>query len=314
MRRAMVSGLGIAVLGAAALVGSPRVDGAGAAPEDRGRPKKIEVIRHAFGGARLGVELDEVDKDDLGRLKLAEEKGALVRRVEEDSPAAKAGLQKDDVIVRFQGEAVLSASQLARMVRETPSGRSVSIEVSRGGAAQRLTATLAEGKGRIRMGDFEMPIPAMPHEPDLVPEPPEAPEPPSPPDVFRWKDRGGQGFVFRDFDWSGQGPRRLGIEFDEVSGQFAKFLHAPGDHAVVVTSVDTGSAAEKAGIKAGDLILRFAGRDIRDARDLREEVRRAEAGKELGLSVQRDGRSVDLKVTLAPKSERRRGSGSDEQT
>jgi S1-C subfamily serine protease len=127
-----------------------------------------------------------------------------------------------------------------------------------------------------------------------------------PADVLHWKRKGGEGFTFEDFDWGGGGPRRLGIEFDEVSGQFAKFLHAPGDQAVVVTSVEEGSAAAKAGLRAGDIILRFAGREIREAKDLRSEVRKAESGKELALAVQRDGKAVDLKVTLAPKGERRR--------
>lgn len=125
------------------------------------------------------------------------------------------------------------------------------------------------------------------------------PMPPMPP---------GHDFTFEDFNWGVTGPRRLGIEFDEVSGQFAKFLQAPGDQAVVVTSVLEGSAAAKAGLKAGDVILRFAGREIRNARDLRSEVRKAESGKELVVGVQRDGKAVDLKVTLAAPGERRRSS------
>jgi S1-C subfamily serine protease len=152
----------------------------------------------------------------------------------------------------------------------------------------------------------------------LPPEPPEAPEPPEPPvlldppvvpDVFHWKDKGGRGFVFRDFDWGARGPRRLGIEFDEVSGQFAQFLKAPGDQAVVVTSVEEGSPAAKAGLKAGDLIVRFAGAEIRKGRDLRDEVRKAEGDQELTVAVQREGRPLDLKVTLAPKARPRRSTG-----
>jgi S1-C subfamily serine protease len=125
---------------------------------------------------------------------------------------------------------------------------------------------------------------------------------------LRWRDKGGNGFTFEDFNLGDRGPRRLGIEFDEVTGQFAKFLQAPGDHAVVVTSVEEGSAAAKAGLKAGDIILRFAGREIRGAGDLRSEVRKSEGGKELSVAVQRDGKPLDLKVTLAPKGERRRSS------
>jgi serine protease Do len=305
MRRGIVVGLGVAVLTAGALAASPRARGASEDSEPKVRTRRVEVIRVPGGGARLGVELEEVDKDEVARLKLGEERGAVVRRVEEDSPAAKAGFQKDDVILEFQGEKVRSASQLARLVRETPPGRTVEVAVSRSGATQRLTATLGEGgRGRVQVGDLDMPMPPMPPAPALAPEPP---MPPRPPDVLRWRQKGGEDFDFEDFDGGG-GPPRLGIEFDEVSGQFAKFLQAPGDRAVVVTSVEEGSAAGKAGLRAGDIILRFAGREIREAHDLRSEVRKAESGKELALAVQRDGKSVDLKVTLAPKGERRRSS------
>jgi serine protease Do len=307
MRRGIMVGLGVAVLTAGALVAQPRARGASEGSDEKGRTRRVEVIRGLGGGARLGVELEEVDKDEAARLKLGEERGALVRRVDEGSPAAKAGLQKDDVILEFQGEKVQSASQLARLVRETPPGRAVSIAVSRGGASQRLSATLGESGGRVRVGEFDMPMPPLPPEAALAPEPPEPPMPPRAADVLRWKDRGGN-FSFEDFDWGAGGPRRLGIEFDEVSGQYAKFLHAPGDQAVVVTSVEEGSAAAKAGLKAGDLIVSFAGRDIRDARDLRSEVRKAEGGKELVVSIQRDGKTLDLKVVFAAKGERRRGS------
>ena len=139
----------------------------------------------------------------------------------------------------------------------------------------------------------------------MAPEPPEPPMPPRAPDVLRWKDRNGN-FAFEDFNWGPGGPRRLGIEFDEVSGQYAKFLQVPGDHGVVVTSVEEGSAAAKAGLKAGDLIVRFAGREIRDSRDLRSEVRKAESGKELSVGIQREGKPLDLKVTLGSRGERRR--------
>ncbi len=310
MRRGLMAFLGVAVLTAGGLVGSPRAQGASEGADRKAPHRRIEVLRVPGGGARLGVELEEVDKEEAARLKLSEERGALVRRVEEGSPAAKAGVQKDDVILEFQGERVQSASQLARLVRETPPGRTVSIAVNRGGASQQLSATLGEGgRGRIDVGDFDIPLPPIPPEPALAPEPPlgpEPPEPPMPPDVMRWRDGAGL-FNFEDFHF-GAGPRRLGIEFDEVTGQFAEFLQAPGDRAVVVTSVLEGSAAARAGLKAGDVILRFAGRDIRDAKDLRSEVRKAEGGKELVVGVQREGKALDLKVTLAPKGERRRGS------
>jgi serine protease Do len=305
MRRGMLAGL-VAVLTTGALVAPPRTQGA-TGEQEESRTRRVEVFRGAGAGVRLGIELEDVDKAEVSRLKLAEERGAVVLRVEEGSPAARAGLRKDDVILEFQGEKVQSAVQLARLVRETPPGRTVSIAVMRGGATERLSATLEEGHGRVRVGDFDMPMPPMPPMPRMAPEPPEVPEPPLPPLAPRRRSAD-RSFTFEDMNPGIGGPRRLGIEFDEVSGQYAKFLQAPSDHAVVVTSVLEGSAAAKAGFKAGDLILRFGGHSIHDASDLRGEVHRSEGGKELSVSVQRDGKPVDLKVTLAPRGERRRNS------
>jgi S1-C subfamily serine protease len=53
-------------------------------------------------------------------------------------------------------------------------------------------------------------------------------------------------------------------------------------------------------------VLKVAGRSIKDGDDLREELRRAEAGSELAVTVQRDGKALELKVKLAAAPERRR--------
>src|SRR5262249_41436998 len=141
--------LGVMALVAAGIVKSPTV---GAQDEKVKRLDRRMEIRG--GGGKLGVRLDEVGKDDVARLKLSAERGAIVRSVSPDTPAAKAGPQDGAVIVRCEGETVQSALQLARLVRETPAGRTVAIDVSRNGSMQKLSATLAEGRDRVRVGDF----------------------------------------------------------------------------------------------------------------------------------------------------------------
>ena len=296
MSRWMVPGLGASTLLAAGLaIATPGV-GAGSPDDDRVVDRRVEVLR-VGAGARLGVRLDEVGKEDASRLKLAEERGALVRSVEKDSPAEAAGLQEGDVILRFEGEPVRSASQLARLVRETPAGRTVAIEVSRDGAARKLSATLAAGGDRVRLlgGDLGVPLPPLP--PSV-----EAPSMPSLPHAFRFESDGDRHFLFRE---TGSGPRKLGIRFQEVEGQLADYFKLSGETGVLVTSVDEDGPAAKAGIKAGDVILKFGGKAIEDGRDLRDEVARAEAGTAVGVTVQREGRPLDLEVRLAAPEKRR---------
>ena len=147
------AGVGIVGWAAAAAV-LAMVKGGVRADDDEDKSRQVEIVRFAGGGARLGVVLEDVGADDVARLKLPEERGAVVKEVVKGSAAEKAGLKEEDVILSYQGERVGSAAQLRRLVRETPGGRRVAIEASRAGAAQRLTATLASAdEHELALGD-----------------------------------------------------------------------------------------------------------------------------------------------------------------
>jgi serine protease Do len=297
------AGVGAVSILAALLAVSPAVRG----DVEQGKTKETDTevrkpahkvdrrVRIAFGGgSHLGIRLEDVDKEDVARLKLPEEKGALVKQVDDDSPAAKAGIQEGDVIVRYHGESVLGAAQLARLVRETPAGRTVPIEVVRNGAPQKLSATIGSDEhGAWDLGkDWgAMDIP--------LPEVPEPPVPPAAPVLPRGFDRWGKRALLDELAGFGRGPRKLGIEYQEISGQLAKYFKVSGDNGVLVTTVDPEGPAGKAGLKAGDVILKLGTRPIEDGEDLRKALERAEPGSEVSLSIQREGRSLDLKVTLA---------------
>jgi serine protease Do len=246
--------------------------------------KEKEAFGHRLRpAAHLGVTLEDVGPDDVSRLKLDAERGVIVTDVKPDTPAARAGLKDGDVIVRFQGETVQSAAQLARLVGETPPGRTVSVEVLRDGGSRTLSATLDER--RLARGLD-------------VPEPPMPPEAPSLPDVD-WQEMAGKArAMIRKHGFQESGPPRLGITFQEISGQLARYFKVPGEQGLLVSSVEEGSPAEAAGLQAGDVILKLGGREVSDADDLRQEVARVEAGSELPVTVQRDGRTLELSVKV----------------
>jgi C-terminal processing protease CtpA/Prc len=297
MSRKIGFGLGIA----AVLLGGLAVSLPARGARDEGR---FEVFR--TGGGRLGVRLGEVDADAVSRLKLAEERGALVKGVEDGSPAEKAGLKEDDVIVRYQGETVQSAAQLARLVRETPPGRNVSVEVSRGGSVQKIAVKTDEREaGRFRLselrdfgdlGDVEIDVPPIPAIPPVPPIPPV-------PSMEGWGDEE-RGMLFHR-TFPSLGPRKLGIEYQEVSGQLAKYFKLGEDGGLLVSNVEEDGPAAKAGVRAGDVILKLEGKAVRDSADLRRELRSAEPGKTITLTVQRDGKPLDLQLTLAGAERRK---------
>src|SRR5260370_41374023 len=96
------------------------------------------------GGTFLGVSVEDISKENLSRYGMREVRGVGVTQVVKDSPAEKAGLKKDDVILRFDGEAVTSARKLTRLVGEASADQTVRITISRGGAEQELSVTLSK--------------------------------------------------------------------------------------------------------------------------------------------------------------------------
>src|SRR6266542_4050577 len=96
------------------------------------------------GGAFLGVYAEEINKENMSRYGLREVRGVGVTQVVKDSPAEKAGLKKDDVILRFEGESVTSVRKLNRLVSEASADQTVRLTISRGGSEREVSVTLSK--------------------------------------------------------------------------------------------------------------------------------------------------------------------------
>src|SRR5512138_1838952 len=258
MKRTVAWTLGAVALTAGLAAPNAR---AGQSAHDGKRIEKRVLIRHG-GGGFLGVTLADVEGDA---------RGAKVRSVESESPAGKAGIKEADVIVRFDGESVRSAAQLVRLVGETPAGRSLPVELLRADKIEKLTVTLGEGdrmwmhpEGPAGERGFHLALPV----------------PPVPPDVSVEDNV----LHVRPHE-----PRRLGIEFVEIGKQLAAAYQLKDDEGVLVASVLAGSAAERAGVKAGDVILELDGNEIEDAGDLHRVVDDVDPGETVRMKVLRGG-------------------------
>src|SRR5437588_3771427 len=88
------------------------------------------------GRSYLGVGITDLNSDRVQALKLKDDHGVEVTQVDQDAPAGKAGIKDHDVIVGFSGTPVESAEQFKRLMRETPPGRTVALDIIREGQQQ----------------------------------------------------------------------------------------------------------------------------------------------------------------------------------
>jgi membrane-associated protease RseP (regulator of RpoE activity) len=225
------------------------------------------------GVAWLGITLKDVTADKARDLKLPGEYGALVESVAADSPAAKAGLQKGDVIVEFAGERVRSEAQLRRLIRETPAGRTVSLQVIRDGQARALNAKLLSRTNHLNIQVPEMHI-----------------APPNP-QLFGF---GGYNFLFDG------GRPSLGVSGDELTTQLASYFGVKQGKGVLVREVVVGSPAAKAGLKAGDVIVAVDGKSVATVTELRQalDIKPSKEEHKVNLTIVRDRHEQTVPVEL----------------
>ena len=225
-------------------------------------------------GAFLGVGTEDISKENMGRYGMREVRGVGVTQVIKDSPAEKAGLKKDDVILRFDGESVSSTRKLTRLVSESSPDQTVRITISRGGGEQEVSATLS----KHNMGNL---LGASIRD-----------------DVFKgiqkdWPQiQSGDG-DFNVFSFGAN--RRIGVSTQTLTKQLADYFGAK-DGGVLITSVTENSPAAKAGLKAGDVITAIDGEKVDSSGDITRAINKKQDG-EVSLTVLRDRNSRTVNLT-----------------
>jgi len=278
MRRKLFAGMvvtmALLVAGAGALPGQE-------APEPPAPPEPPEApeVFVLNDGANLGVTLGDVSAEKAQELKLPAVAGALVENVQKDSPAAKAGLERGDVIVEFDGVRVRSSAELRRLIRETPPGRTVELKVIRDGKLRVLSAKLEGSTGAINL-NMNMNMPEI-HLPPLN----------FPPDTHR---------------------AALGIDGDDLTPQLAQYFGVKQGKGVLVSEVTLGGAADKAGLKAGDVIVQVDGKAVGSVVELRSALNDnfTDDTRKVKLTIVRDHheQTVNADLTRSHARERRTSS------
>ncbi len=216
-------------------------------------------------GSYIGVGLTDIDADRASALKLGEARGVEVQHVQENSPAESAGIKAGDVLLTYNSEEILSASQLGRLVSETPSGRKVKLQYWREGKIK--TTTVVPVSFQERRGDGLSPLTDM--QALNVPNIPRM--------LMLWENLA------------------LGIECEPIDSQLAEYFGVRSG--ILIREVAKNMAGEKAGLKAGDVITSVDTRNVAGPRDLISYLRtQHQPGKTLSISIVRDHRARTLSV------------------
>jgi len=212
----------------------------------------------------LGVGVVEVTPERAKALKLPEASGVEVKRVDDDSPAAKAGLKTDDVILELNGQKVDGVLTFIAAIGVSAPGSKMAMAVWREGAKRKLLATI---EARPEAAMFYRVQPETLGG-TLMPPPFEIMAAPNP---------------------------IVGIEGETLTPQLAQYFGVKDG--VLVMTVMPQTPAEKAGLRAGDVITRVAGTSVSSIHEISGVVRAAR--KSVVFTVVRNHKEITLNVELA---------------
>ena len=243
-------------------------------PEPPEPPEAPEVFLLNDGAVHLGVTLGDVTTGKAQELKLPAVAGAIVNSVQKNSAAAKAGIENGDTIMEFDGVRVRSSAELRRLIRETPSGRTVEMKIVRDGKTRVLSAKLEASDNHFNY-NFKAPAPEFFTE--ILPSP-------------------------------GAHRATLGISADDLTPQLAQYFGVKQGNGVLISEVTKGGAADKAGLKAGDVIVRVDGKSISGVEELRSTLNDNFTGdtRKVSLTIVRDHheQTVNADLTRSPTWEK----------
>lgn len=258
------------------------------APEPPEPPDENFSFSLFTDGGYLGVYAENINRENMARYHMSAPRGVGITRVVQGSPAEKAGLRKDDVILRLDGENITSVRKLNRLVSEIAPDQSVKVTVSRGGAEQDVTATIAKRDNTSMAQDYFK----------LQP--------------FKWEGNPREFKNFKwdfpmdkfDFDFDKDGAftlmlnnsRRIGVSTMQLTKQLADYFGVANGQGVLVTSVTEDSPAAKAGVKAGDVITAIDGEAVDSPGDLARAINNKKEG-EVTLTVIRNRSQQTFRVT-----------------
>jgi serine protease Do len=213
----------------------------------------------------LGVQIKDLDPEVAARLGLDKQKGVLVAKVFDGSPAARAGVKDGDVITMLAGKPVENGRDLQSVVAGLTLNKPVTLTVLRDGERHELSVTVAEQPSEfgVASGDLKQQGPEAEKQADEL--------------------------------------DRLGVEVTDLTPELARqFGYKEGAKGVVVTKVQPDSPAADAGLQRGVLLVKVDRKAVKDSAALRDALVKAPLDKGVLLQVRNAEGATDFVLVKVP--------------
>ena len=269
----------------AALVGTAPV---GAAPGIDGR---IVFAPASY----IGIGVMDISDETARDIGLVDAHGIEISSVAADSPAEQSGLREGDIVLTYRGERVQGYQHFARLVRETPVGRSVELGLVRDGQRTKLKVEIGE---REVMRSVNETIAVVTKQLESVKDRIGTTRMHLEAESPRSQSRFALDFEFPQVRMNARN-RRLGTDLESLDGQLAAFFGV--ERGVLVRHVRSGSISEMAGLQAGDVIVSVAGEQV----DRPSEVGKLAAASEdrlVAVEIVRDRAQETLRLDVGSES------------
>lgn len=261
------------------------------------KPDKNFAFIFGDDGGYLGVQAQEINKENFSKYGLSAVRGVGVEKVLENSPAAQAGLQNGDVILRFNGEEIASVKKLSRLIDEVAPDHQATLTISRSGSEREVTVTLGKRPfGFFENGKFDIkimpPNVQMPKDLPQMKDFPQLKEFPQIQELPMMKDGEKPG----EFVWQFGAGRQIGVGVTPLTKQLGEYFGVAEGKGLLVNSVRENSPAERAGLKAGDVIVEADGKEVKGNGDLICAIVEKKEG-DVSLTIIRDKNRQIVRVT-----------------